>query len=219
MTSSFAYAVPAPREEARLGWSLPAWLRTSAGTEFGWNSAASAAVVVVDGQVRTTASLGRGFFQAWDRAYRLSLGDEVIGGRAWGGQIREASVDVGGEFFDLLDPAVLEVPRRPTYFPDRLRRPFSFAPGRDLLVALFYVMAFLPVAILLAVCMERRAGAAAWITTAALAAVVVEQGKVFVSGRHPSAIDIASYLVGAVLGGLLWRRRLRVPAAGLGQSA
>lgn len=161
----------------------------------------------VDGQERLVEPLPARV-GTWDPTYRLGLGDEVIGGRSWMGQVRRAVVTVEATRIDYVEPRQLDVPRRTVYFPERLARSPRVDTAADVGVGLLHAAAFVPVGFLLVVVVGRRAGPLAALCAGLLLIVVIEQGKVFVAGRHPSEVDMAAYLLGGALGAMAARSPL-----------
>lgn len=161
--------------------------------------------VVVDGQQRLLARLDGAVTGTWDPSYRLALGDEVIGGRAWRGQIRHATVVVDGARTDYVEPPQLDIPSRSSYLPGRLRERPPLKWPEDAAVAGLHMAGCVPLGLILAALLARRFGPLAWLSTCLLFVTVLQQGKVFVAGRHPATIDLAAYLTGCVVGGLVWR--------------
>ena len=161
-----------------------------------------------------TEQLGGRSTSTWDSSYRLALGDELVGGRSWKGEIRQAAVVVDGATVDYVQPLLLDLPRRTAYMPARLAEVtrVRFSSSSDAAVVLLHILAFVPIGFLLQPLVGRRMGTVAWLTACLLLVVLLEQGKVFVAGRHPSVDDMCAYIAGAVAGGAASRRQLLVAA-------
>ena len=168
------------------------------------------ATVAVDGRVAVSEERGPEALAAWDPGQGLWLGDGPGVPRPWQGRLTDVALTVDGERVDYLDPAVLDVPARVWYVPERVvglaRIPDAAARARSLL----HLVGFVPVGALLAVVLGRRAALARVGVLALAASVVLQLGKTSIAGRHPSLLDVGAHLLGALLGSwLVLRHRAR----------
>ena len=163
--------------------------------------------VDVDGATAAAAEESGGVLGSWEPSQRLWLGDDPRVPRTWHGTISEAVVTVDGARVDYLDDGALEVPERTWYVPERIvglaRVPDAAAGARSLL----HLLGFVPVGILLALLQGHRATLARSAAFAACWSVVLQLGKTSIAGRHPSLLDVAAHLTGALLGSWLVLRR------------
>ncbi len=160
--------------------------------------------VAVDGAVRIAEPVGNAAFTGWDPTYRLALGNEWVGTRAWTGTIRAAVVRVGDTRVDLLAPAALKLPDRWLFVPERLREPPAVDQARDIASPIFHglgyaILVWLSVTLLRA--HPRRAMLSALMLTTALGL-----GKILVAGRHPSLTDAGIEAAGAIIAGCIAMR-------------
>ncbi len=182
-----------PALEAPGVFAEPGWRRITV------DVSASAVVVTVDGQPAASEGLSGDPFPLWNPEQRLALGDEVTGGRAWRGEIREARVSVPGLSVDYLESGRLSMPARSWYIPPRMRDFFAAYPWRDVIALLDHATAFAILGGAAALAVPRRRyvlGAAVVLGVA----VLVEAGQSVSIGRHALFADLVANSVGGMLG-------------------
>jgi len=157
----------------------------------------SAVEVAVDGRREEILPLGDAGLSRWRTTFRVALGDEHGGGRAWHGTLHTASVAVGDRRWDYL--ADVELPRRFWYLPNRVRDLVAIDGGMDVAVSIAHGASFLPAGALLLTSDRRRRRSRA-VRLAALASLVLQIGKVGFAGRHPSVVDLVTQALGGGLG-------------------
>jgi hypothetical protein len=156
----------------------------------------------VDGRLEVEASLPTGALSTWDPGYRLALGNEVIGGRPWRGEMRRAQVSVGGRVLDVLEASEIETPAQYWYWPERLRHPLRWRGG-ELIAGVWHLAGFVPIGFAVGRLWRNHrpllvaAGASAGLS------LILLGGKVFLSGRHPYLYDMMTQTCGGLLGGWL----------------
>lgn len=156
--------------------------------------------VTVNGHVVESRELSTSALRTWEPGYRISLGDEVSGSRAWKGQIRTAQLSVDGRTHDLLAPGVLDIPDRFLYVPPRLRDALSAPNPSALGQGMLHLLAWVPAGLLVGI---RLPEPRPWLRLAAQAggvAVLLQAGKIAIEGRHPSPIVTLMQVSGALLG-------------------
>jgi hypothetical protein len=165
----------------------------------------------VDDRLEVEAALPPRSLETWDPDYRLALGDEVIGGRPWRGEMRRAQVSVAGRVADLLEASEIETPATYWYWPNRLRR--SQRWNRDELIpGAWHLAGLIPFGFAVArLWRGRRPLLAAGGASLGLS-IILLGGKIFLSGRHPYFYDMMAQTCGGLLGGwlalaLIGRRR------------
>lgn len=196
---------------------FPSYIVPALFADGGWHRVdieigAGAITVTTDGVRRIAAALPSEALSGWDRQYRLALGDELNGGRVWLGDLRRAQVEVRGERYDYLDPALVEPAVARWYIPERMQGALSPRSLGGWAGIAEHVAGFLAFGAVLA-------AAGGWpvqrsrILLATLAlSLAMEGGQLFFEGRHASLFDIPFNLLGALLGAsivLVVRRRLR----------
>jgi hypothetical protein len=156
----------------------------------------------VDDRLELEAALPEGALTTWDPGYRLALGDEVVGGRPWRGEMRRARVSSAGDVVDLLGTPEIEIPPLLWHWPRRLTQPFRWRQG-EFAAGAWHLVAFLPIGFAVArLWRHRRPLRAAGAASFALSFVFLV-GKIFLSGRHPYLYDLATQTGGGLLGGWL----------------
>lgn len=156
----------------------------------------------VDGRLELEAALPQGALTTWDPDYRLALGDEMVGGRPWRGEMRRARVSVASDVVDLLEAPEIEIPPQLWYWPRRLTQPFRWRQG-EFLVGAWHLVAFLPIGFAVArLWRRRRPLLAAGVASSGLSLLLL-LGKIFLSGRHPYLYDLMTQTCGGLLGGWL----------------
>jgi hypothetical protein len=163
-------------------------------------------IVAVDGVTQVDESTGPHPLTGWDQSYRVSLGDDIGGERAWQGRLRRAEVDSGdGPTVDLLADGMLETPGG-WELRGRVAGLRSAWSDDPLLLSLLRVLVFVPVGAALRRLLRRPLSAAVAVTSVAL---VLNVGKAFIAGRHPSLVDLALSALGGWAGVLLVDALLR----------
>lgn len=163
--------------------------------------------VAVDGRTGASLDLGNGGLRRWRTDFRVALGNEHLGGRAWKGTIAEATVEVGGRSWDYVHGDI-RIPRRVWFVPERLRHWTTIGSAVDLAVSGLHGLTFVPIGMLAVLADERRRRRRAVALVLALDAGLF-LAKVVASGRHPSAVDLATQAIGGLIGvalGLAWSR-------------
>jgi hypothetical protein len=167
--------------------------------------------VVVDGATRLAQQLPPGTAKVWGPG-RISLGNEVHGGRAWQGKIRVAQVSTPGYAVNYVRPGALSVPGRYFYFPDHII-PF---PGnaRDWADFTADLLSFIPVGFLIVFSRRPLVPPVPAALLSAMLAVALAAGKFLFHGRHTALAMVIMEAVGGLLGALLaWHlplaRRIR----------
>lgn len=169
-------------------------------------------VIRIDGEVRLVQDLPADPLRTWDPSYRLALGNEMTGDRAWRGEIRRALVAAGGTPIEYTTPGALVFPDGHWFF----HRRFNFVPltqttWRD---CLQNVVLFSPLAFLLGLAMHRhgRGGAVAALLMVAAISTTAELLQLGFAGRYPALNDILFNLLGGLLGVAMARRLALEPA-------
>jgi VanZ family protein len=165
--------------------------------------------VIVDGKVRLDESLPPGTLSSWHGG-QIALGDEVHGGRGWGGEIRRAEMSTDGTTIDYVRPGALRLPSSYLYLPDHVA-PFPPPTARDWLALGLHLLSFVVVG-LLVVWARRPAVGVLYATVLAFGlAVLLAVGKFFFYGRHTTVGDLLAQSLGALLGAMLgwWSLRER----------
>ena len=174
------------------------WHRCQVDVRDGWLR------VGVDGEERLAVALPPDALRSWDRGYRLALGDELVGGRPWAGDIRRAVVQVRGQVVDYVEPGTLDTPQRLWSVPMRLRERGQPTARREVLVGTLHLAAFVPFGFLVAV--VRGANLLTVAVMSGALSATIEIGKVLFAARHPSVVDLVLQLLGGIAGGLAARR-------------
>jgi len=156
----------------------------------------------VDGRLEAESALPAGALGTWDPDHRLALGDEVIGGRPWRGEMRRARVSVAGRVVDLLEASEIETPAQVWYWPRRLRR--SQGWNRDeVLSGAWHLAGLVPFGFAVAGLWRRRSPLLAAGGASLGLSLILLGGKIFLSGRHPYFFDVVIQTCGGLLGGWL----------------
>jgi VanZ family protein len=153
-------------------------------------------------RLEAEAALPRGSLKTWDPGHRLALGDEVIGGRPWRGEIRRARVQVAGRVVDLLEAPEIETPERYWYWPKRLRRPQQWH-REEFVPAVWHLVSLIPFGFAVARLWRGRRPLLAAGGASLGVSLVLLGGKIFLSGRHPYVYDVIAQTCGGLLGGWL----------------
>lgn len=148
-------------------------------------------------------------FATWDPSYRLAVGNEVNGTRAWLGEIRGLTLRVEDQVFDPLARGDLEMPESSWHVPERARRLVRFDPSHAALTAAIHTAVFVPLGALMWLARRRRERDVGGILTvaafAALFGALVQVGKLAFEARHPSLYHALPNGAGAMAGALLVR--------------
>jgi len=167
----------------------------------------------VDGQEVLRDTFPENPLGSWDPGFRLLLGNEVGGQRPWLGEIRRATVRVGGKAFEYAEKGALIIPEHywamgpaateaepgPVAHAGRAIGPQAGGGLPDWIVNLF---GFLPLGGLL-VLMWRRLTIAGAVSLCVLASLLIETGQFFVAGRDPELCDLLMNTLGGFAGALL----------------
>jgi hypothetical protein len=121
---------------------------------------------------------------AWDAEQRLTLGNHSGGARGWDGVISAARVTTDLGTTDLLSSTEVTAPSRYWILPDRLSATHDRPRWREASVAALHVMVGAGMVALWASYPTRRLLPV--VGGFAVAAMVVNGGKVLIAGRHPS---------------------------------
>ena len=173
--------------------------------------------ILVDSDVVRTVCLPDSPLSEWSPHYRLALGNELTGNRAWLGDIRKAVVTVGNERFDYLVAGVLHVP---THFniPDKHfhEQSVNWIPfvRDDLGVDDFKdwvknLLGFIPLGWLIALVRAPRPSIFVAAILCAALSVTIEFGQIFLPTRVPSVDDLILNTLGGAIGAWLAKRRFR----------
>jgi VanZ family protein len=173
--------------------------------------------VIVDGKVKLDERLSPGTLSSWHGG-QVALGDEVHGGKGWGGEIRRAEVTTTGTTVDYVRSDALRVPSSYLYLPDHVA-PFPPPSASEWLALGLHLLSFIVVGLLVLWARRPRRPVVGVLSATILAsgiAVLLAVGKFCFHGRHTSAGDLLSQilgaLIGAILGWLALRRRGQVLA-------
>jgi hypothetical protein len=171
--------------------------------------------IQVDSDVVRTVCLPDSSLSEWSPHYRLALGNELTGNRAWLGDIRKAVVTVGNERFDYLVAGALYVPTHFTvpdkYFREQSVQLIPFVRD-DLGVDDFKdwvqnLLGFIPLGWLIAVVRTPRPSIFVATILCAALSVTIELGQIFLPTRIPSADDLILNTLGGTIGAWLATRR------------
>ena len=158
--------------------------------------------IQVDGRPVAEAALPTGTLATWDPGYRLALGNEVVGGRPWRGEVGRAQVSVASRVVDLLEDPEIETPARYWLWPQRVRRPQEWHRGEFILGA-WHLAGFVPLGFAVAGLWRRRRPLLAAVGASFGLSLVLLGVKLFLAGRHPSFHDMVIQTSGGLLGGWL----------------
>jgi len=156
--------------------------------------------VTVNGHVIESRQLSTAALGVWEPSYRISLGDEVSGARAWSGQIRTAQLSVDGRTHNLLAPGFLDIPDRFLYIPPRLRDALSAPNPSALGQGVLHLLAWVPAGMIVAIRWPRPSPWPRLTAQAGCVAILLQAGKIAIEGRHPSPIVTLMQVSGALLG-------------------
>jgi VanZ family protein len=156
----------------------------------------------VDGRPVAEAALPTGTLDTWDPGYRLALGNEVIGGRPWRGEMGRAKVSVAGRVVDLLADPEIETPARYWLWPQRVRHPQQWHRGEVILGA-WHLAGFLPLGFAVAGLWRQRRPLLAAVGASFGLSLILLGVKLFLAGRHPSFHDMVIQTFGGLFGGWL----------------
>ncbi len=157
----------------------------------------------INGRTRLTEHLPADSLQTWGQG-RISLGEEVLGGGPWQGQIRLARVRSPGYAVDYVRPGALSVPVSYLYG-DHIQ-PFPPRGVEAWLTAFLHMLSFIPVGFLIVFTRRPPVRPVPAALFAAALAVVLTAGKFLFYGRHAAAADIVAQSAGGLLGAVLaWR--------------
>jgi hypothetical protein len=133
---------------------------------------------------------------AWDAEQRLTLGNHSSGARGWDGVISAARVTTDLGTTDLLSSTEMTAPNRYWVLPDRLTATRDRPRWREASLALLHVLVGAVMVALWASYPTRRLlpVVGGW----AVAAMVVNGGKVLIAGRHPSLTTTILQIAGGV---------------------
>jgi hypothetical protein len=158
----------------------------------------------VNGRTRLTEHLPADSLQVWGQG-RIALGDEVLGGGPWQGQIRLARVRSPGYAVDYVRPGALSVPVSYLYL-DHIE-PFPPRGPKAWLTAFFHMLSFIPVGFLIVFARKPPVRPVPATLLAASLAVVLAAGKFLFYGRHAAVADIVAESAGGLLGAMLaWEK-------------
>jgi hypothetical protein len=173
--------------------------------------------IQVDSDVVRTVCLPDSSLTEWSPHYRLALGNELTGNRAWLGDIRKAVVTVGNERFDYLLAGALYIPTHFTvpdkYFHERSVQLIPFV--RDNFRADDFkdwaqnLLGFIPLGWLIALVRTPRPSVFVASVLCAALSVTIELGQIFLPTRIPSADDLILNALGGAIGAWLAKRRFR----------
>ena len=156
----------------------------------------------VDDRLEAETALPEGTLKTWDPDHRLALGDEVIGGRPWRGELRRARVHVAGRVVDLLEASEIETPAQYWYWPKRLRRSQRWR-REELIPGAWHLVSLIPLGFAVArLWRGSRPLLAAGGASLGLSLLLLG-GKIVLSGRHPYVYDVVAQTCGGFLGGWL----------------
>jgi hypothetical protein len=142
-------------------------------------------------------------------AGQMALGDEVHGGGAWQGRIRQAEVRTPGWTVDYVRPGALSIPARYLYLPDHVA-PFPPEGEGEWEALVLHGMSFIVVGFLIGGSRRPRVRVFPTTTLALLFALAIAAGKFLFHGRHTAVTDIVVQTLGALLGACFawgWSRR------------
>ena len=171
--------------------------------------------IQVDSDVVRTVCLPDSSLSEWSPHYRLALGNELTGNRAWLGDIRKAVVTVGNERFDYLVAGALYIPTHFTV-PDKhfheqsvqwipfIRDDLGADDFKDWVQNLLW---FIPLGWLIAVVRTPRPSIFVATVLCAALSVTIELGQIFLPTRFPSADDLILNTLGGTIGAWLATRR------------
>lgn len=156
--------------------------------------------LAVDRRTTLRRSLPPDALVAWHPAYRVALGNEVIGMRGWDGAIERAIVTTPHFRDDLLAPGRLLAPQSWWEVPYRLQDLTHFELPLDGWIAVLHILAFAPIGYAAARMSpgKRRPGMA--VVAIAMLAVAVEALKIAVAGRHPTLLNVLANFSGGLIG-------------------
>lgn len=162
----------------------------------------------VNGRTRLTEHLPADSLQVWGQG-RIALGDEVVGGGPWQGQIRLARVRSPGYAVDYVRPGALYIPVNYIYIPSHIE---SFPPRglESWLIVFLDMLSFIPVGFLIVFARRPLVRPVPATLLSAALAVALAAGKFLFYGRHASAADIVVQSAGGLLGAVLAWRLTRV---------
>jgi glycopeptide antibiotics resistance protein len=110
-----------------------------------------------------------------------------------------------GNTVDYVGPGALSIPKRYSYFPDRIE-PFPPASGLGRLYLFLEVLSFIPVGFLLVWARRPPVRPIPATLLAAALAVVLAAGKFLFDARREVVADIVMQVIGALVGALLASR-------------
>lgn len=157
----------------------------------------------VDGELRAEQA-AEGDFSVWLKRYLLVMGDEVVGGRRWDGEIRRLAIYAG---VDAVDP-IYVFPGSETVKPLRYRNLFFVAdPEFNLWDCTLNIAGFVPLAPLLGFAFSGwfKRGAAVWIVPLVCGLAVsgsIEFLQQWILFRVPCWSDVVYNVLGT-LGGII----------------
>lgn len=165
--------------------------------------------VYVDGKVRLDENLPPDTLSSWHGG-RVALGDEVHGGKGWGGEIRRAEVTTDGTTTDYIRSQALRVPSSYFYLPDHVA-PFPPPTVREWLALGLHLLSFIVVGLLVVWARRPAVGVLSATILASGLAVLLAVGKFFFYGRHTTVGDLLAQSLGALIGAMLgwWSLRGR----------
>jgi len=167
--------------------------------------------ILLDGEAVYREPQATSPFLGWDPSYRFSVGNEVDGARGWLGEIQGLTLRVEDQVFDPQARGDLEMPDASWHVPERARRLFRYDPSHALLTAAIHLSVFVPLGLLMWLGRRRRGRSGVWrvVLAAALFGALVQVGKLCFEGRHPSLYHAIPNGVGALIGALWARGRIR----------
>ena len=164
--------------------------------------------VTVDDQLHVADEVAEEPFSEWDSSYRLTLGNEATGERAWSGQIGRLEVGTPGSTVDQLSSDSLDVPDG--WWRYRLPALGPSVSGSSVEDATVHLLLFAPLGFaLVGATGDQKARSA---TLAVSLCVTVELGQLFFAGRHSSLADLGINLAAVAVGweiGHRWTGRRR----------
>ena len=160
--------------------------------------------IVADGVERVRTPIGSARLENWSTKFNLALGNEVIGGRQWLGEITLALVEVGENTYRYSDPGALELPQGWWEVPPRLHdiaglKRIAQSDGLDVLINL---LGFVPLGAYVAWHSNGHTKMTLAIVAAVAISLSIEIGQVLFAGRYPSLVDLFLNVAGAAIG---WR--------------
>ncbi|MBI1195487.1 MAG: hypothetical protein GC138_06555 [Gammaproteobacteria bacterium] len=142
----------------------------------------------------------------WSSFYRVALGNEQSGGRAWLGAMKKATVTVGEDAMDCLAGNTLSIPEQLTVKVGSVQSdwiPFSGAvTASSLLDWAINFFGFIPLGMTASLLVRRRNILVA-VAVSAVASVGIEFGQLYIAVRTSQMDDILFNVGGGFIGGVI----------------